>query len=131
MFPGGVTDKTHAWFQARMDKALAIIVLSIEPSLLYLIGDPENPVSVWTKLTEQIQKTWANKLALHQKLHSLRLKDGDSVQDHVKSLTENFNKLSVIGAEMEEEDKVVHLLASLPSTYDTLYSTQHESSHVM
>ena len=52
-------------FVRRRDHALAIIVLSIEPSLLYLFGDPENPVAVWDKLTDQFQKmTWANKLEL-------------------------------------------------------------------
>ena len=33
-------------FLARRDHALATIVLAAEPSLLYLIGDPENPVVV-------------------------------------------------------------------------------------
>ena len=112
-------------------KALAIIVLAIEPSLLYLIGDPESPVTVWRKLADQFQKkTWANKLALRRKLFSLRLKDGDSIQDHVKSMTEIFNELSVIGAEMDEEDKVVHLLASLPSTYDTLVTALEANATV-
>ena len=59
-FPEEVTDEAQARFQARMDitvyKAFSIIVLSSEPSLLFLIGDPENPVTVWTKLTEQFQK---------------------------------------------------------------------------
>ena len=49
----------------RRDCALALIVLSIEPSLLYLIGDPEDPITVWKKLADQFQrKTWANKLEL-------------------------------------------------------------------
>ena len=47
----------------RTDKALAQIVLFIQPSLLYLLGDPEDPVVVWKKLENQYQKkTWANKL---------------------------------------------------------------------
>ena len=37
-------------FLARRDHALATIVLSVEPSLLYLIGDPEDPIAVWRKL---------------------------------------------------------------------------------
>ena len=37
---------------------------------------------------------------------------------HIKSMTEIFNELAVIGAGMEEEDKVVTLLASLPETYN-------------
>ena len=38
---------------ARRDRALAIIVLSIELSLLYLIGDPKEPITVWQKLGDQ------------------------------------------------------------------------------
>ena len=52
----------RAKFVARRDRALALIVLSVEPSLLYLLGDPEDPVVVWKKLSDQFQKkTWANK----------------------------------------------------------------------
>ena len=35
-----------AKFAACRDRALALIVLSIEPSLLYLLGDPDDPVVV-------------------------------------------------------------------------------------
>ena len=67
---------------SRRNCALAIIVLAVEPSLLYLIGDPEDPVTVWNKLEGQFQeKTWANKLELRRKLHFLRLRDGE-VQVH-------------------------------------------------
>ena len=34
-------------FAARRDRAMALIVLSIEPSLLYLFGDPDDPIVVW------------------------------------------------------------------------------------
>ena len=55
----------HSKFLATRDRALATIVLAVEPSLLYLIGDPEDPVVVWKRLQDQFQKkTWANKLAL-------------------------------------------------------------------
>ena len=33
-------------FNARRDRALAIVVLAIEPTLLYLIGDPQDPAVV-------------------------------------------------------------------------------------
>ena len=36
----------------RRDKALSTIVLAVEPSLLYLLGDPEDPVVVWKKLCD-------------------------------------------------------------------------------
>ena len=55
----------HAKFLARRDRALATIVLFVEPLLLYIIGDPEDPATVWEKLAGQFQKkTWANKLEL-------------------------------------------------------------------
>ena len=67
----------HAKFASRRDRALALIVLSVEPSLLYLIGDPEDPVEVWKKLLDTFQKkTWANKLELRRKLYTLRLYKG-------------------------------------------------------
>ena len=92
-------------------------MLSVEPSLLYLIGDPEDPVVVWKKLTDQFQKkTWANKCC---KLFSLRLKDGDSMQDHIKGMTEVFN-----------EDRVVHLLASLPDSYNVLVTALEANEEV-
>jgi len=55
----------YTTFITRRGQALATIVLSVDPSLLYLVGDPTEPVTVWEKLSTQFQrKTWANKLAL-------------------------------------------------------------------
>ncbi len=108
-------------YLARKDRALATIVLSIEPSLLYLIGEPEDHIVVWKKLLDQFQKkTWANKLALRRKLNSLKLKDGDAVQEHIKVMIETFDALSVVGDTIEEEDCMVHLLASLPDSFNML-----------
>ena len=81
----------YAKLMARRDRALATIVLSVDPTLLYLLGDPENPVIVWKKLLDQFQKnTWEDKLELRRKLYSLQLKDGESVQKHVKSYDRDF-----------------------------------------
>lgn len=119
-------------FDKRWDKALAIIVLSIDTSLLYMIGDdPTSPVEVWEKLANQFQKkTWANKLHLRKQLYSLKLQDGGSIQEHVKVMTETFNALSVIGDKITEEDRVVHLLASLPDTYGVLVTALEASVEV-
>ena len=116
---------------SRRDRALATIVLSVGPSLLYLIGDPDDTVGVWNKLTDQFQKkTWANKLALRRKLYSLRLKDVDSVQEHVKVMIEIFDSLAAVGDPVKEEDLVVHLLASLPDSYSMLVSALEPNAEV-
>ena len=65
--------------------------VAIEPSLLYMIGDIQDPVVVRRKLASQFQKkTWTNNLELRRKLLSLRLKDGESMQNHIKAMTEIF-----------------------------------------
>ena len=88
------TAATIAKYCTRKDRALATIVLSINPSLLYLIGDFKEPVEVWKKLKRQFQKkTWANKLMLHCKLHFLHLKEGESVQEHIKKINEKLMSL--------------------------------------
>jgi transposase InsO family protein len=126
--PGGVGD-AHKKYMSRRDRALAIVVLSIDPSLLYLIGDPKDPTVVWKLLSDQFQKkTWANKLELRRKLYSLRLKEGASVQEHIKEITELFEGLAVIGDAVSEEDRVVYLLASLPESYNMLVTALEASS---
>ncbi len=51
--PGGDHAEAHKKFVSRSDRALAIIVLSVEPSLLYLIANPQDPIAVWKKLEAQ------------------------------------------------------------------------------
>ena len=123
--------QAHAKFLTRRDHALAIIVLSLDPSLLYLVGDPTDPAAVWNKLSTQFQrKTWANKLALRRRLHSLRLKEGQKVQEHVKAITEIFNELAVLGDNISDEDRVVYLLASLPDSYNMLVTALEANAGV-
>ena len=121
----------RAKFVARRDKALAIIVLSVEPTLLYLLGDPEDPVAVWKKLSDQFQrKTWANKLELRRRLYALRLKEGNSVQEHIRKMIEIFEELAVVGDPLAEEDQVVYLLASLPESYSMLVTALEANAEV-
>ena len=118
-------------FNDRRDKALASIVLAVEPNLLYLLGDPQDPQQVWLQLCNQFQKkTWANKLALRRKLYGLRLKDKEPVQDHVKAMIEIFDELAVIGEAVEEEDRVVHILASLPESFSMLVTALEANTEV-
>ena len=89
--------------------------------MLYLLDNPEDPIVAWKKLSDQFQKkTWANRLALRRKLHTLQLKDGESVQDHIKAMTELFNELTAVGDAISEEDCVVYLLASLLDSFGAL-----------
>ena len=127
----GDSASEQAKFAARKDRALATIVLSVDTSLLYLIRDPQDPVVVWRKLAGQFEKkTWATRLDLRRKLHSLQLKDGQSAQAHIKVMTELFDSLAVAGEDVSEEDRVVYLLASLPESYNVLVTALEANEDV-
>ena len=125
------SEDKKAKYKSKKDKALSTIVLSIEPSLLYIIDEPDDPVVVWKKLADQFQKkTWANKLVLRRKLQSLKLKDGGSVKQHIREMTETFNELSVMGVAMDDEDRVIQLLASLQDSYSTIVTALEANEKV-
>ena len=50
----------------------------------------------------------------------MRLKDGESVQEHMKTTVETFNELSIVGVVNTDEDRVVYLLASTLQSFNTL-----------
>ena len=57
---------------------------------------------------------------MRPKRFSLRLKEGDSVQEHIKAMTEIFDGLLVIGDPISDENRVAHLLAILLESYNVL-----------
>ena len=67
--PDDVSSSEFRKFSNRRNKALATVVVAVEPKLFHLLGDPTDPVEVWKKLINTFQKkTWANKLRLKKKL---------------------------------------------------------------
>ncbi|CAK6958626.1 Retrovirus-related Pol poly from transposon TNT 1-94 [Scomber scombrus] len=48
------------------------------------------------------------------------MKEGESLTEHLKRMKELTDKLGGIGAIIEEEDQIVTLLGSLPSSYATI-----------
>ena len=118
-------------FNSRRDKALSHIVLAIDPKLLYLVGDPTDPAVVWKTLQDTFQKkTWANKLSLKRKLYNLKLDNKGDLQSHLKQLIEIYDELAVIGEKIDDEDKVINLLASLPNRFSTLVTALEASENV-
>ena len=80
-------------------------------------------------MEEQFQRrTWSNKLQLRRKLYRLKLKEGGSVNEHIKTISEIFEELAVIGDALSDEDRVVHLLASLPDSYNALVTALEAQS---
>ena len=62
----------------------------------------------------------ANKLFLKKQYFRMEMKEGMSVEEHLKCMKELTDRLAAIGAPISEEDQVVTLLGSLPYRYSTL-----------
>ncbi|KAF2357662.1 hypothetical protein FHG87_011578, partial [Trinorchestia longiramus] len=70
-------------FESRRDLALATIVLGVDQSQLFLLGEPTDPVEVWRQLQNTfLKKSWANKFRLKNKLFNMKLENGQNLQDH-------------------------------------------------
>ena len=118
----------HAKFITCQDRALVAIILSIYPTLLYLLGIQLILLLSGTNCHCNFREKCG--LALRRQLHSLKLKEGQSIQEHVKNLMEIFNKLAIIGDNISDEDKVVYLLASPPESFGELITALEANSTV-
>lgn len=122
-------------FKTRSNKALSMIVLSIKPELHYLVGrEPEDPVAVWKLLADHFeQKTWGNQYELWKRLFSMQkmkeVRDGGSVNEHLKSLQEIFDSLAVLEDPVTENKQVMFILASLPESFQTMVTALAASSN--
>ena len=75
-------------------------------------------------LADQFQKkTLVNKQWLWCKLSVLQLKDGDSIQEHIKVMIKIFDRLSMVDDVIVEEDHVIYLVASSPDLLVTAPET--------
>ena len=63
---------------------------------------------------------YANKLFLKKQYFRNEIKEGPSIETHLKHMKEITEKLASIGAPIFEENQVVTILGSLPPIYSTL-----------
>eukprot|EP00253_Pinus_taeda_P023382 PITA_23382 len=77
--------------------------------------------ALWDKLGTLYQsKSLVNKLFLRKKLYNLRMKDGDSVTEHLNAFNTVVSQLSSVDIKISDEDKCISLFCSLPDSWDSL-----------
>jgi hypothetical protein len=75
---------------------------------------------LWDKLGKLYQsKSLVNKLFLRKKLHKLRMRDGDSVAEHLNAFNTVVSQLVYVEIKISYEDKYIILLCSLPDSRDS------------
>ena len=103
----------QADFRKASQKAFSTIVMAISTSQLYLITSVEKPKNPWDALHDHYERdTLANKLMLKKQYFRTEMKEGTSIENHIKHMKELTDKLAAIGAPISDEDKVVTLLGS-------------------
>ena len=117
----GASEEGVALFHSRLHKAFSTIILAIDSAQLYLVTSCEEPKQAWDALKNHFEReTLANKLLLKKQYFRSEMKEGTSVDQHLKHMKDITDKLAAIGAPISEEDQVVTLLGSLPRSFATL-----------
>jgi hypothetical protein len=90
-------------------------------SVLLNVSEEATTKDLWEKLGKLYQsKSLVNKLFLRKKLYNLRMRDGDSVADHLNAFNTMVSQLVSVDIKISDEDKCISLLCSLPDSWDSL-----------
>jgi hypothetical protein len=85
------------------------------------VSEEATTKDLWDKLGKLYQsKSLVNKLFLRKKLYNLRMRDGDSVAEHLNTFNTVVSQLVSIEIKISDEDKCISLLCSLPDSWDSL-----------
>src|SRR5579871_6418566 len=112
-----------AWMK-KASKARALIITSLQMSQVEHIRKLESPQEIWEKLKKVHEpQDRQHRLFLRRKFFTLKMQEGDSIQDHINKIKLYQDKLEAMGGNLQEEDVLAVLLASLPESYETLMLT--------
>lgn len=98
-------------------KAKSTIQLCVSDSVLLNVSGEATSKALLDKLGTLYQsKSLMNKLFLQKKLYNLRMKDGDSVTEHLNRFNTMVIQLLYVDIKISSEDKCITLLCSLPES---------------
>nr|GEU42455.1 retrovirus-related Pol polyprotein from transposon TNT 1-94 [Tanacetum cinerariifolium] len=111
----------EAQMKAELNKnAQSAMILCLSNKDLREVTGEKTAMGVWSKLeTLYMKKSLANKLYLKRKLYTLYMSAGQKISEHI----DEFNKIVLDLANIEEEDLALLLLTSLPASYKHFVDT--------
>ena len=114
----------QAMFKRSSQKALTAIIMAMASTQIYIVQSCETPDDAWRKLQGHFEKgTLASKLHLRKRYFRMEMTEGTMVEKHLREMKELTDRLAAIGSPIAEEDQVMTLLGSLPSSFSPLVTT--------
>ncbi len=102
-------------------KAQSTISLSVDDSQIVHICKCDTAHEMWSELRKVHERVnLCNKLYLMRKLYQSKLKDGQDMQDYIRSVLEIVERLHGIGEDIDDFHVAALLLSGLPDSYETL-----------
>ncbi|KAJ0844964.1 putative RNA-directed DNA polymerase [Helianthus annuus] len=119
--PQGLTDKEK---KEVMEKAHSAIILSLGDRVLREVSKETTASGVWSKLEGlYMTKSLANRLYLKKRLYMFQMTSGKSLEDHIDEFNKIILDLENIEVEIDEEDRAIIFLSSLPVSYEHFVDT--------
>lgn len=117
------TMSNEDWEEMDM-KAVSSIRMCLADNFIFNVRGEKTASGLWAKLESLYQsKSLLNRILLKNRLYSLKMKEGAKVSEHLNTFNDILSQLESIGVKMDDEDKAVTLLCTLPDSYDNLVTT--------
>lgn len=106
-------------------QAITMIELHLADNvLIQVMGEASTAYEVWATLKQlYMTKSVSNQIYLLQMLFKLRMPEGGNMQEHLSKFSHILHELTQIGETVSEAHQAMHLLMSLPPSYESLVTT--------
>ncbi|VFQ77330.1 unnamed protein product [Cuscuta campestris] len=106
------------------DMETSTICLCLANNTLREVLGLTDPVDIWDKLESRYKsKSLTSRLYLKKRLFGLQMVEEANFNGHLDEFNKITTELESIDVKIEEEDKALLLLASLPSSFDNIVTT--------